>query len=182
MGFTPNTGRLVIPFIHILNHINIYYTIYIFIALITANWFERIDVRGHGASESIIRHFCSPRFAADRQIDPMPGCLAQTADGFYLAHCRTKKTNSCMILTLHEEVLMSFTRFWGLFLGRTLKCVTSPQPFLVPQHGVWRSNTSARCGCAYERADRVELDIASMTPLVRRCRSRTPVALSPAPG
>ena len=25
------------------------------------------------------------------QIDPMPGCLAQTADGFYLAHCRTKK-------------------------------------------------------------------------------------------
>ena len=115
------------------------------------------------------------------QSNPMPGCLAQTADGFLPCSLQDKKKNSYVILTLHEEILMSFTRFWGLFLGRTLKCVTSPQPFLVPRHGVWRSNTSARCGCAYERADR-ELDIASMTPMVRRCRSRTPVALSPAPG
>ena len=84
---------------------------------------------------------------------------------------------------MHEEVFMSCKGFLGLFLGDFEGCTSKlPAAISVPQHGVWRSNTSVRCGCAYERAERVELDIASMTPMVRRCRSRTPAALSPVPG
>ena len=131
------------------------------------------------------RHFCSPLFAADPPKWSHARLPCSSCWRFLPCTLQDKKER------LRHPDLKKWCMRWywwvsqdfgGFFWGGTLKYASCPQPFLVPQHGVWRSNTSARCGCAYERADRVELDIASMTPMVRRCRSRTPAALSPAPG
>ena len=96
MGFTPNTCRLVIPFIPIYNIYLYVYIIYIYSLnkcklVREEDWCPRSWHLWTYCSVEMLGISAVPFLPLTVQSNPMPGCLAQTADGFLPCSLQDKK-------------------------------------------------------------------------------------------